>query len=391
VTFLLALMLAPLTLLTLCFAIELFVGVRPLGEGGPARTAAVSAVIIVPAHDEEAMIGDTLAQLKGAAGALARILVIADNCSDSTAEVARCAGVEVVERSDALRRGKGFALDHARLHLSPQPPDIVVIVDADCRIDSQSLERLIRICAATNRPCQATYLQMPAPRGSPAVQLSTFAFFVRNVIRQRALQRLIGRVHLLGTGMAFPWTAFDRPGVATSDIVEDLRMGIELADAGQPPLFVEGASVWSEAESDNNTLVQRRRWEGGFLAHALRSGPAMLLKSIRRGDVRGVGAALDLLIPPIALLVLFDLAALALAAVAVAIGGASAWPALALGGSLLLAGIALAAAWLSGGFRFVSLGGLARIPLYVAWKLPLYLGLARRGAPKEWLRTRGGD
>jgi cellulose synthase/poly-beta-1,6-N-acetylglucosamine synthase-like glycosyltransferase len=390
VTILLALILAPLIILTLCFAAELLVGLAPLKASSFQVKSAPDAVIIVPAHDEEALIRSTIAGLAATAGGSARILVVADNCSDATATEARRAGAEVIERQDVDRRGKGFALDFARRHLQASPPDLVVIIDADCRIDSASLDRLISACAATGRPCQATYLLDPAPGGSPAVQISTFAFFIRNVVRQRGLQRLAGRVHLLGTGMAMPWSAFDRDELATADIVEDLRMGIELAEAGTPPLFVESAEVWSAPESAANTLVQRRRWEGGFLAHALVSGPKMLAKSMRRADPQRIWTALDLMIPPLALLVMLDLAGLLLGAGLTWMTGASAVPLLVLIGTLLLAAAALAGAWLRGGSRFVTLGGLLRIPLYVAWKLPLYLGLARRGAPEEWLRTRGG-
>jgi cellulose synthase/poly-beta-1,6-N-acetylglucosamine synthase-like glycosyltransferase len=387
---LLALILAPFMILTLCFAAELLVGLAPLKPSSFHPASAPDAVIIVPAHDEEALIGSTIAGLMAAAGGLARILVVADNCSDATAAEARRAGAEVIERHDADRRGKGFALDFARRHLEASPPNLVVIIDADCRIDAASLKRLISACAATGLPCQATYLLDPAPRASPAVQISTFAFYIRNVVRQRALQRLIGRVHLLGTGMALPWPAFDREELATADIVEDLRMGMELAEAGIPPLAVESAEVWSAPETAVNTLVQRRRWEGGFLAHAVASAPAMLGRSLSRGDLRGLWAALDLMVPPLALLVLLDVVGIGLGAVVSLVSGARAWPMLLLTGSLLLGAAGLAAAWLRGGSRFVTLGGLARIPLYLAWKLPLYLGLAGRGAPKEWLRTRGG-
>ena len=389
-TLLLALILAPLIVLTLCFTVELIAGIRPLRQSILPSNAAVRALIIVPAHNEQAIIGNTLAALKAAASGVARILVVADNCGDATAADARRAGVAVIERTDAERRGKGFALDFARRHLAAEPPDLVVIVDADCRIDAQSLERLIAACASTNRPCQATYLLDPVPDGSPPVQISTFAFFIRNVIRQRGLQRMIGRVHLLGTGMAFPWSAFDRDGLATDDIVEDLRMGLELADAGRPPLFVESAEVWSAPESAGNTLVQRRRWEGGFLAHALTSGPKMLARSISRADPRGLWAALDVMVPPLALLVMLDIAAVTVGAGLTWLAGVSAVPVMLLAGALVLAGAALAAAWLSGGSRFVSLRGLMSVPLYLVWKLPLYVGLAKRGAPKEWLRTRGG-
>jgi hypothetical protein len=44
-------------------------------------------------------------------------------------------------------------------------------------------------------------------------------------------------------------------------------------------------------------------------------------------------------------------------------------------------------AWLREGREFISLVVLIRLPLYVIWKIPMYLGLARRGAPSEWLRT----
>lgn len=389
-TTLLALILAPFILLTLCFAVELFAGLAPLRSPMAAADIEVSTVIVVPAHDEEAMIGATLEQLSSAAAGIARILVVADNCTDSTAAAAGRAGAEVIERNDAERRGKGFALDFARCHLASAAPEVVVIVDADCRIDGQSLKRLVATCASIHRPCQATYLLHPAPGASTAVQLSTFAFYVRNVVRQRALQRLTNRVHLLGTGMALPWAVFDRDDLATADIVEDLKMGIELAAAGSPALLVECAEVWSPPESAANTLVQRSRWEGGFLGHAMTSGPRMLALSILHLDARGIWAALDLMIPPLALLVMLDLLALAAGGLLAWLEGAGVWPIATLACSLALASVGIALAWATGGSRFISAAGLARIPLYLVWKLPLYLGLARRGVPKEWLRTRGG-
>ena len=390
VTVLIALVLAPLALLTFCFAVELFVGVRPLRHGAaPGKRA--SAVIVVPAHNEAAILESRLWALVTAASGRARILLVADNCTDSTAEIARRLGVSVVERFDEERRGKGFALDFARQNLQDNPPDVVLIVDADCAMDGESISRLVGRCAATQRPCQGVNLQAPAPTASPAVQLSTFAFYIKNVVRQRALQRIAGRVHLLGTGMALPWAAFAQTNLATDHIVEDLKMGLELADAGHRPLFVEDATVWSNAETETNTLGQRQRWEGGFLQNALGTGPKMLLRSIGRRDARGTWASIDVLIPPFALLLMLDIAALAATAPLAWLAGAKQWPSLALAGTLALAGAGLALAWINGGRRFVSPGGLARAPLYLLWKLPLYLGFARRGAPKSWVRTGRGD
>ena len=390
VTFLIALVLAPLALLTFCFAVELFAGVKPLcREAAPDERA--SAVIVVPAHNEAAILEGKLSGLVTAASGRARILLVADNCTDSTAEIARRLGVSVVERFDDERRGKGFALDFARKGLEANPPEVVLIVDADCTIDSQSIGRLVAWCSWSNRPCQAVNLQGPTRDASPAVQLSTFAFYIKNVVRQRALQRIAGRVHLLGTGMALPWPVFARAELATNHIVEDLKMGLELAEAGHGPLFVEDAAVWSSAETEKNTLAQRKRWEGGFLRTALRTGPEMLLRSLRRGDARGSWAAIDVLIPPFALLLTLDIAALASAVVATWLTNAAQWPLLVLGSSIALSCVGLVLAWINGGSRFVSLSGLARAPLYLLWKLPLYVGLVRRGAPQEWVRTNRQD
>jgi cellulose synthase/poly-beta-1,6-N-acetylglucosamine synthase-like glycosyltransferase len=389
VTILIALILAPLTLLTLCFAVELLCGLRALRAQPAPAAGAIAATIIVPAHNEEAVIGENLALLKEHSSGAA-ILVVADNCTDSTAELARRAGADVVERFDADRRGKGFALDFAKRTLASAPPDVAIIMDADCVPDPHGIERLIGACAATGRPCQAIYLQKPALGGSPVVQLSTFAFFIKNVVRQRALQRTAGRVHLLGTGMAFPWPLFDKAELATGNIVEDLELGLDLADGGHPAILVEDAAVWTDSAAETNTMEQRRRWEGGYLQGAMRWGPSLLLQGIRRGDARRLWTGLSLFIPPIALLVTLDLAAIAAAGLVYLISGAGLMPLILLCAALVLAAAAILAAWGAGGSRFIPLSRLAQVPLYLAWKLPLYLGLARRGAPGEWVRTHRG-
>src|SRR5581483_8077780 len=100
-------------------------------------------------------------------------------------------------------------------------------------------------------------------------------------------------------------------------------------------------TVWSSAESEEGTLSQRRRWEGGFLQNAQSAGPAMLARSLARGDIRGLWAAIHIMIPPLALLLLLDLAAIAAATVLLILTGSSAWPLMPLGGALALAGIGI--------------------------------------------------
>jgi cellulose synthase/poly-beta-1,6-N-acetylglucosamine synthase-like glycosyltransferase len=385
-TALIAILLAPLAALTIFFVVEVLAGLYP-GRARSPQGRPPSAVLVMPAHDEAVVIGDTLRRLNTALGEGMRALVVADNCSDSTAAEARQAGVEVLERNDPERKGKGFALAFAADHLAADPPEVFMVLDADCAIDRASLRALVDEAARSSRPCQSINLLRADLTASPLVQLSTFAFMLKNLVRQRGLQRLAGRVHLTGTGMAMPFALFRASAHVRSSIVEDLALGLELSDAGHAPRLVSNAFVWSSGSSEKGTLTQRRRWEGGFIATSLRHGPALLKRAITRGEIRSLLAGLDLLVPPLALFAFVNLAVLAIAAALTFLFKADTWPIVTQGALLLAAVIAVFFAWLWEGRKFVSVSALARIPWYLAWKLPLYLGFARRGAPDEWLRT----
>ena len=261
----------------------------------------------------------------------------------------------------------------------------MIVLDADCRIDAESLSALLACTARTARPCQAVNLLAPDLRASPLVQISTFAFMIKNLVRQRALQRLAGRAHLTGTGMALPWPIFDHADLGGSNIVEDLALGLQLAERASPALLVEGATVWSPVASPGGTSFNAGGGRG-ILATMRKTAPTALIRSLRRADVRGLCAALDLCIPPLALLVMLNGAALLLALLSMVLGG-TAWPAIVQIIIGILAAVAVALAWLKEGRRFASAAILLRLPFYVLWKLPMYVGLARSGVPKDWLRT----
>lgn len=385
----LAIFAVPPVVLSTWFAVEVLAGLRPLTERGiKSELGAVSAMVVIPAHNEDASIAETIAALRSEAAGVADLLVVADNCSDRTAEIAQ-AGARTIVRSDSAARGKGYALAFARDELAKAPPAIVLIVDADCRIDRASLTALIDAAINQGRPAQAVNLLRPDLAAAPFVQLSNFAFMLRNLIRQRGLQRLAGRVHLTGTGMAFPWTLFAEADLSGGSIVEDLELGLSLAARGHPPGLVEQATVWSQAASVQGTMQQRARWEGGFLTSALPAGLRGLWQSIATFDGRGLVAAIDLCIPPLVLLGLLDVAAAILLGLATASGG-SAYPFVAVLAASGLAGLAVMLAWLREGRPFASLPTIARIPFYVLRKLPMYVRLLFRGAPRDWVRTDRG-
>jgi cellulose synthase/poly-beta-1,6-N-acetylglucosamine synthase-like glycosyltransferase len=342
--------------------------------------------VLMPAHDEESGISATVTALRAELGPSDRLLVVADNCSDRTAELARHAGAEVVERRDAERRGKGHALSFGAKVLAEDPPDAVIVMDADCRVEQGTLRHLAAVALGTGRPVQAVYL-MHAPERGGLSGVSAFAFLVRNLVRPSGLDRLGMPCQLTGTGMAFPWPVFRDAPATEGHLVEDLMLGHELALEGKAPLLCRDVLVSSELPSgENASLKQRRRWEHGQLAILLGTAPRLLARGIARGDAGLVALALDAAVPPLALFVTIQGVATATGLVIAVLGGSAVPVSVALAGSALV-GLGLATAWVTHGRSVLPLRDLAKIPRYVWWKLPLYESFARRGPHGEWERT----
>lgn len=368
------------------FVAELLTGLLPgrrQQPGGPPASVAV----LIPAHDEAAGITATLSELARVAPAGTRVLVVADNCSDETAALARAAGADVVARNDPTARGKGYALAFGRDHLAREPsvPDVVIVLDADCRLAPGSVEALAAAAAARDTPVQAVNLIAADLAAAPMVQISSFAMLVKNLYRSRGMQRLGGAALLTGTGMAFPWALFARADLANESIVEDLALGIDMVRAGHPPLLLGDAGVSSAPAHADDALAQRTRWEHGFLQVVRRSALPLLASGLRRASLAEFLLGLHLLVPPLALLLLVAMAMLALLASLVPAGG-STTPTIVAGAMLGLGLVLVFAAWLAGGRRYLRASALLRAPLYILWKLPLYVGFLRKPETR-WNRT----
>lgn len=386
---LLALISTLLLVPTLVFGLQ--VGLALLGGGGgveghpPASRPRLA--VLMPAHDESAGIAAAIATIRPQLASGDRLLVVADNCADDTASVAATAGAEVVSRLDPLRRGKGHALDFGVRALEADPPDVVVIVDADCAVAPGSLERLGVACSRYARPVQALYL-MRSPSGAALrTRVAEFAWIVRNHVRPLGWLHLGLPCQLMGTGMAFPWPLLREAALASSHLVEDLQLGLDLAVAGTPPLFCPEASVTSmfPAQADA-TAAQRTRWEHGHFAMIASAGPRLLWRGIRQGRPALVAMALDLCVPPLAALVLMLSVCVALS-LCLGWAGGSWGPALVGAGASALLGLAVSLAWRRFGRGSVTLRELFGVPAYVLAKLPIYAQLLRK-RQVDWVRTK---
>lgn len=379
-----------LVLLFTIYCIEIIAGIWR-SHANPSETQAAEAlagrtVILIPAHNEEAMIATTLAELHARISDPVSILVIADNCSDKTADLARAGGAVVLERQDEDLRGKAYALAHGRDWLKADPPDCVVVMDADCMLTPGSAELLASHALEHGVPVQATNLVEASSAAPPMVQISNFAMLVKNLVRQRGMTRLGGAALLTGTGMAFPWPLFATAPLANAELAEDLALGVTLTRQGHVPRFVERARVSSDAAAREDTLVQRTRWEHGFVSTARRYALPLILAGIGRFSASRLFLGLHLMVPPLALLFALGFGVFAINALA-GLATGDFLPALAILAAIAVAAILTILVWFLHGRDVLTGGALLRVPFYILWKIPVYLKLLT-GRETRWIRTR---
>lgn len=368
-------------------------------------------VVAIPAHNEEMVIAQTLRSLREQRypADRFRVVVVADNCDDRTAQIARDAGAVVLERTDPVARGKGFALAWAfeRILSDSDPatgfvPDACVIVDADTWVDPSCLAEL-----ASHMPddplalaaVQGRYGVLNPDSGWRAA-LMTAAFELCNHVRLLGTDRIGGSVGLKGNGMIFSRGVLKRVPWNGSSVTEDIDYGLDLlmregCRVGYAPEAVVRAQMPVTASQGES---QRARWEGGRYRLMARRVPQLLAAAVRRRDCRMVWSAFDLATLPLAEVVacLMAWAGLSVAAwwilpKTAALVSTVSWGAVATALTVyVLFGLRVAGAGVE------TYKALLRVPTYVFWKLAIYLrgrlsGGRKSGAPPgadaEWVRT----
>jgi cellulose synthase/poly-beta-1,6-N-acetylglucosamine synthase-like glycosyltransferase len=374
-----------IALILLAEILASFLRVRPSrhAASGPLRMA-----ILMPAHNEALVIEETLSRLKPQLRPGDRLIVIADNCDDQTGRIAEKAGAEVIYRDEPALRGKGYALDFGIRHLAAAPPEAVIILDADCYAEPGALHKIAALAVAEQRPVQARYdLEPPPGKTSDYLATASLAWSVKNYVRPLGLRNLGLPCQLMGTGMAFPWEVISKAKLQTANIVEDIALGLELAEAGKAPLFMPEARVVSRfPESTEGQHTQRARWERGHLSVIARQVPPLLLQALKSGNLNLFVLASDIAVPPLTFL-LFATVAAAVVSGAVALFGGWFTPLVLslLAAGFLASAIALAAYRLGQSNYFLNI--FRRMPAYAVSKLTLYAA-AFSGKPIGWIRSR---
>ncbi|HEY0092946.1 MAG TPA: glycosyltransferase family 2 protein, partial [Archangium sp.] len=242
--------------------------------------------IIIPAHNEEAGIARTVSNLSRVdyPVELRRIVVVADNCSDATAERAREAGATVLERHNKELRGKGYALQLAfERSLADGFADAVVVVDADTEVTPNLLHAFGLRLEAGAQAVQAHYGVLN-PNASWRTQLMAVSMALFHKVRSLGRERLGASCGLRGNGMCFTHAIIRQVPHDAFSIVEDLEYGIRLGQAGQRVHYAWEAEALGEMVSgEKASRSQRRRWEGGRAAMMRKFGPPLLGEGLRKG------------------------------------------------------------------------------------------------------------
>jgi cellulose synthase/poly-beta-1,6-N-acetylglucosamine synthase-like glycosyltransferase len=331
--------------------------------------------VIVPAHNECQWIARCVRSVLDChrSRELCHVFVVADNCTDDTAALARGAGAQVLERTDPTLRGKGYALKFAFDTLKPRGFDAFLIVDADSEVDPSLIETTAEAFARGADAVQCVY-RVAHPERSPLLDLALRGF---NFVRPRGRSRLGLSAGILGNGFGLSQGALGKAPYTADSIVEDLEYHLDLVRAGIRVEYLENTAVYGAMPvNESGRASQRARWEGGRFA-MLRLRGAALFADVAKGKLALIEPLLDLLTLPLAFHTVLLLVALASNAGRIA----------AAAGFFILSLHLIAAIAAGNSFRN-DLRTLARVPQYLAWKLARIPQILRgSSASTPWIRT----
>ena len=253
----------------------------PRAAPGPGEVPRL--LVLVPAHDEEMLLAACLQSLMRLRYPADRysITVIADNCTDRTAGVARAAGVRCVERTDPARPGKPRAIAWALQQLSIAEYDAVVIVDADTVVAPDFAAALAKAAPLDGKAVQG-YFDVHNRTETALTRLAAVLAAANHRFAYPLKKRAGLNTPLVGNGMCIGTRVLLQHGWRAFSICEDWELYAQLTERGVPIECVPDAVVYAQAAHTlRASLSQRQRWTAGKLTVFARSG----LPILRSGQI----------------------------------------------------------------------------------------------------------
>jgi cellulose synthase/poly-beta-1,6-N-acetylglucosamine synthase-like glycosyltransferase len=342
--------------------------------------------ILVPAHNEEAVIGRLLSSLDALEYPPDSfdVCVVADNCDDATAAIARSARAHVYERFTDDERAKGFALRWLlqMLEQDGRSYDAYVIVDADSIVAPNFLRQMDARLERGAKVVQAYYSVLNAEQSGVA-GLRYAALAAVHFLRPLGRSAFGLSAGLKGNGMCFDAAVLREFGWRWFTLAEDVEFHLALVERRVSVEFAP--ETWVKADMPltlGQSASQNARWEQGRLQLIRQYVPRLMLAGIRRRNWLQIDAAVEQLIPPLS--VPFALALISFVVcwiVGLPYLGLTALGCLVGYVAYLLVALVLVGAPL---WVYVTLG---MAPVYIAWKLGLYARSMVGGRSTAWVRT----
>ncbi len=227
--------------------------------------------VLICARNEEEVIDDLIASIgeQTYPGDLIDTFVMADNCTDGTAEAARRAGAEVFERNDSNKVGKGYALDALLKHveeITPGAYDGYFVFDADNLLAKDYIEQMDRVFAQGYEI--VTGYRNSKNYGSNWISAGYALWFIRESVFLNFPRHLLGSsCNITGTGFLFSRKiAEEMRGWPYHTLTEDLEFTADQVTRGRKIAFCRQAELFDEQPVDmKQSWDQRMRWSRGFL------------------------------------------------------------------------------------------------------------------------------
>lgn len=361
----------------------------------PEPTASVSTrknrfAMLIPANDEEILISRLCESLLSLdyPPSKREIFVIADNCSDRTAEVCSNYPVTVLVRDDPSQRGKGFALRWALERIPLSEFDAACIVDADNVVAPSLLTELNAMINQGERAIQC-YNSVENRGDSWFTELLFVSRTIGNLLYHHAKYKLGLSSYLMGNGICFRTDLLMQKGWTAFTEGEDWEYYAQLIEDRVRIGFAVNARVYhQESRSLDQATSQRMRWASGRFRVARTLGLRLFWKGFSKRDWFTVDASLPLIFPNYSLQVNLTVLMLITSAMLPVSPLAGFLASIAV--LLVVAEIGLFAvgAWLAGN-KWDVFKAFLRAPVFLIWKLFIdLLSIAKSYRETTWVRTK---